>query len=314
MAINEEKLIKESKNLYTFRYSFLNLTRPMTFTGTISPILAGTLLAAKKESIHFDRFLVFLLSALFIQASINMLNDYYDFKNGQDFEKWILTKDKSIKQGPKFKTIPFIVFGMLLFAAVLGVWLAFQSSFWIIVIGAVGILFGIFYSAGSHSLSSMGFGEITAAIFLGIVPTILAYMIQGIRLNSHIFSLSLPFAFLISTMILSNNIRDFEKDQSFRCTLALRLGRVKAHHLLTALLSLAYILVLLLIYFHVLSISTGIVGCSIPLAIRLRWSLRPGAKREDEVSAMKWAARHHWAFGLLFSFGILLSIVFHYSF
>ncbi|MDP4084902.1 MAG: 1,4-dihydroxy-2-naphthoate octaprenyltransferase [Bacillota bacterium] len=309
MNINEASLQKKSKDMFTYRFTWLHLARPMTFTGTISPILAGSILAFKNGPFHFDRFIGFILSALMVQSSVNMLNDYYDFQNGQDHEKWVLNNETLFKQGPRIQSIPYVVTCMLFLAAFLGIWLATQSSVWVVIIGILGITFGILYSAGSHSLSSLGFGEITAAIFLGIVPTTLSYMIQGLSLDIHIFLLSMPFAFLIATMILTNNIRDIEKDQPFRRTLAMRLGRLHAPHLLTLLLASSYCCVLILISFKLISVLTGIVIFAVPLAYRLRWSYRPTANRIDEISGMKWAAWHHWAFGLLFTFGFILSVL-----
>jgi 1,4-dihydroxy-2-naphthoate polyprenyltransferase len=305
--MSEPKVNSVSKNMYIYRFSWLHLTRPMTFTGTISPILAGTLFASKKSSLHYDRFFVFIIAALFVQASVNMLNDYFDFQNGQDSEKWALHDGSEYINGPRYENIPYVVSVLLILAFVMGVWLAIQSSLLILAVGATGVLFGYFYSAGTRSLSSLGFGEMTAAIFLGLVPATLAYMVQGNTLDIHILSLSLPFAFLISSMILSNNIRDFEKDKNFLHTLVMKLGRVNAAHLLTILLVLAYFWVSLLICFKLVHLSLGMVVFSIPLAIQLRFSLRPGANRADEINGMKWAARHHWAFGLLFAFGLWLT-------
>src|SRR5699024_12258251 len=43
---------------------------------------------------------------------------------------------------------------------------------------------------------------------------------------------------------------------------------------------------------------------ALPFAIRLIWSFRISASRQEEIGEMKWAARHHWAFGMLFAISL----------
>lgn len=108
-------------------------------------------------------------------------------------------------------------------------------------------------------------------------------------------------------MILANNIRDIEKDRAYRLTTAILLGRLKAAYLLYILLAAAYVSVIILILVQVIDWLSGVVLLALPLAIRLSWSYRPRAKRHEERNGMKWAAYHHWGFGLLFASGIWLS-------
>src|SRR5699024_4040881 len=81
--------------VYTYKKSWFLLMRQLTFTGTISPILAGTAVASLKSSIDVHLLIILLIAALFIQASANMLNDYFDFINGQDYDRWIMTKKRN---------------------------------------------------------------------------------------------------------------------------------------------------------------------------------------------------------------------------
>ncbi|MED4969070.1 hypothetical protein ETC01_04845 [Geobacillus sp. NFOSA3] len=92
----------------------------------------------------------------------------------------------------------------------------------------------------------------------------------------------------------------------FRRTLAIVLGRAGAVHLLSVILTLAYLSMISLIAFHIVPWTAGAALLALPPAIRLRWCFRHGAERMDEIIGMKWAAWHHWVFGLLFVFGISL--------
>jgi 1,4-dihydroxy-2-naphthoate octaprenyltransferase len=298
-----EKMDSFQENPYLYRSSWFQLMRPLTFSGTISPIIAGTALASLYAPIRWDVFFVMIIAALIVQTTANMFNDYFDFKNGQDAEKWKDAEERDGKE-PAHHHIPYAAIAMLGIAVILGAWLSIQSSWWVALIGSISIVFGYLYSAGRHSLSALGLGELTAAVFLGFVTTILSYVIQGHAVDSFILAVALTFAMLIATMILSNNIRDLQKDQGFRNTLPMKLGRKNAARLLSVLLVSIYIWALLLIITQVIPWTATLSLFAIPVALRLRWSYRLKAARAEEIKGMKWAARHHWTFGLLFGIGI----------
>ncbi|MEN1967277.1 1,4-dihydroxy-2-naphthoate octaprenyltransferase [Lentibacillus sp. N15] len=301
----EMNLIKVEKEPYVYRFSWIQLARPMTFTGTISPILAGTGLAALKGQINLGNFIILLLATLLIQTATNMLNDYYDFRNGQDQEKWTVKSET----GPAHQAVPVIAGTLLVIAALLGMWLAIHSTPWIILAGVCGIIFGYLYSAGSRPLCSLGLGEFVAAIFLGFMTTSLAYVVQGFPMDSDILSVSLPFALLIASMILTNNIRDIEKDRPFRRTLAIVFGRKKAVLLLAMIVALAYLWIVTLILTSAVSWLSVVVILALPIAIKLGWNLRNNASKAEKTNSMKLAAIHHWVFGLLFACSIWMGLL-----
>ena len=292
---------------FSYRYSWFHLIRPLTLSGTISPILIGTLYATKKGNIEIQYFIVLLLASLLIQIATNIFNDYFDFKQGQDKQKW--TKQQEPLRTPRHHQLPYVAIGLIVLASFLGLWLAFRTEAWILLVGVLGILFGISYSAGQYALAAIGLGEVVAAIFLGMATTILAYVVQGNSIDWNIIFLSLPFVFLIATMILTNNIRDIKKDTGFRSTIAILIGRKWAIRILVGLLLLAYSSVIGLVLFHIVPKLALIVLLALPCAVRLRFSFRKVPQPEIEMLGMKWAAYHHWTFGLLFALSFFISFL-----
>lgn len=69
------------------------------------------------------------------------------------------------------------------FRCFIGLWLAVNSSLWLLILGTISIFASYKYSAGKHSFSANGLGEIVAAIFLGTVVTTIAYVVHGYSLN-----------------------------------------------------------------------------------------------------------------------------------
>ncbi|NSL53208.1 prenyltransferase [Calidifontibacillus erzurumensis] len=298
MAVIEKNNFIEKKWL-VYRESWFQLIRPLTFTGTLSPAIAGAALAKTFSPFRYDLFLAVLIVGLFVQSAVNMLNDYYDYQKGQDQEKWVVSEKISYMSNPPYHSVPLVAFTLFILAIIISIWVSIESHVaWILAIGGLGILSGYKYSAGKYSLSSLGLAEVIAFIFLGLFPTFVGYVVQSHAIDFSITALALPYAFVIMTMLLTNNIRDIQKDENIRRTLAMRLGRNRAAHLLTIILAIAYLSVFSLIYFRIIPLTAFFTIIALPAACKLRWLLRKNATRQDEMKSMKWAAIHHWIFGM----------------
>lgn len=288
-----------------YRFTWFHLIRPLTLSGTMAPIVAGTMLAAKKGDIQTDLFVALLGATLLIQIATNILNDYYDFLQGQDKDKWTKQSIFATSNRPAHHHIPYVAGVLLFIAALLGLYLIWHTSIWVGVIGIGGIASGYFYSAGRRPLAALGLGEVLAALYLGVIPTVLAYGIQRASITMHAIMLSIPFLLLIAAMVLTNNIRDIDKDRHFRRTIAITLGRERATRLLSTLLLGAYASNILLLVTGVVPWTTLFAFLSLPLALALRWSFRTFSSRTEEQQGMKWAAWHHWVYSIGFVIGML---------
>lgn len=169
-----------------------------------------------------------------------MLNDYFDFLNGQDYEKWLLIDENHELTRIKLTDIPKVACLLTGIASITGIWLALQTNLWIIPIGIMSIAAGIKYSAGKRSFAAIALGEVTAFVCLGIIVTTVAYFIQTNHLTLNILLVSIVFGLLIVTMILTNNIYDIVKDEPHRITLAILLGKKHALYLLVVIMILLY--------------------------------------------------------------------------
>lgn len=292
------------KSNATFKGSWFQLLRPMTWTGTLSPIVAGSLYAGWQHDFDFTGFILLVLAALFIQSSANMLNDYFDFRNGQDKERWTYTSNVKRRFRPVFQYIPYVTAVTFTIAILLGSWIGHQYSWWMFVLGLIGIIAASFYSAGKKSLAAIGLGETVGAVFLGLVPFLLGFFIQDSSVTPVVFIVSLPYILLIASMILTNNIRDIKKDEGFRKTVPMRTGRKAAVALLRSLLIGAYGVVLGLGYFQKLSWFALVVLAALPLGRKLWKAVSENANANERLLSMKYAALHHWCFGLLYILGI----------
>src|SRR5699024_5554794 len=209
---------------------------------------------------------------------------------------------------PKHNYLPFVALIMFSFASLLGLWLAIHSHLIIILIGALGTFAGYKYSAGGkQSFSALGLGEATAAIFLGFIPVSLAFIVQNIKFEFVGFTIGFLFALLISLMILTNNIRDIYKDEGFRQTIAIRIGKKQAIKLLIVLIIAVYLIITLLVVSVILLVSFLIFYFAIPVSFHLCLVFITNDLRDKNVNVMKLLAIHHCVFSLLIILGLLIS-------
>lgn len=124
----------------------------------------------------------------------------------------------------------------------------------------------------------------------------LPYVIQGNQVDIEIFLIAFSFALMIATMILA-----IDKDKGFRRTVPIIIGRTRAIQLLTFMFIVIYTSVIAFMMFDFLPKLTVIVSLVSPIAIRLCLYFKDVRVMKKDIDVMKWAAYHHWTFGLLFA-------------
>lgn len=193
---------------------WLVAARPKTLVASISPVIVGIAMAYSKGVINIPISVLALIVALFAQIASNYANDYFDFIKGIDNDKR-RGPARAVAMGwitPKAMLIATIISTGI--AAIAGVILVWQTSWWLLLVGAL-IILGIFaYSTGPYPLSSNGWGDVAVMFFYGIVPVCgTIYLLTGdITLRG--FLLSLSMGFVAMNVLVVNNYRDYESDMA----------------------------------------------------------------------------------------------------
>ncbi len=217
-----------------------NGIRPSYLPLSLLPVLLGSVLAwtqtitpaSMRGNFHPQRFIAVLLAVVFLQTGAHLVNDYYDYVGGVDTTN-ALGPGGLIQQG-FIKPVRVLTLGLLMLGLgiVCGMLVLVSSgSLLLFFIGVFGLFSAYFYSATSHSLSSMAMGELISFLIFGPLLTISAFLVQGEQLNRTVFLYSLSPGLLAAACIYLNNMRDAEGDaQAGKSTLAallnLRLSRV----------------------------------------------------------------------------------------
>ena len=154
--------------------------RPRTLAAAIAPVLVATSFAGSDWK-PFPAALALLVS-LSLQIGVNYANDYSDGIRGTDDSRIgpIRLTATGLASAKSVKNAAFISF---FFAAVAGLVLALQTSWWLIAVGALAIAAAWGYTGGSNPYGYKGLGEISVFLFFGIVATVGSYYVQTEELN-----------------------------------------------------------------------------------------------------------------------------------
>lgn len=213
--------------------------RVKTLPAAISPVLVGTALAT---DINWVNALLALLVSLSLQISVNYANDYSDGIRGTDSNRVgpIRLVGSGLASAKSVKQAMFVSFSV---AAIAGLILALQISYWLLPVGAISILAAWGYTGGKKPYGYFGFGEISVFLFFGVVATIGSYYIQTQRISGRSILLSIPVGALACAILVMNNLRDLPLDaQAGKRTFSVQIGDKKTRYFYVALLVLAQVI------------------------------------------------------------------------
>ncbi|WP_040229301.1 1,4-dihydroxy-2-naphthoate polyprenyltransferase [Bhargavaea cecembensis] len=217
------------------------LTRPHTLTASFVPVLLGTLIAYRETGINVTLFILMMLATLFLQAATNMFNEYYDFRRGLDTEHSVGIGGAIVRNGVRPGTVLAIAVGLYLAAALMGLYIAGQTSWWLLVVGGIAMAIGYLYTGGPYPIAYTPLGELFSGVVMGMAIVLIAYFIQAGHVSGLALSISVPSMILVGAIMMSNNIRDLEGDrESGRKTLAILAGRTNAVNILALFFITAY--------------------------------------------------------------------------
>jgi 1,4-dihydroxy-2-naphthoate polyprenyltransferase len=221
---------------------WLMAARPRTLPAAIAPVLVGTAAAVQvRGDLRVGAFVAALLGSVFIQIGTNLSNDYSDAKRGADTADRlgpVRVTSSGLVAPRRVLVATWIAFGAAVLA---GIYLTAVAGIVILIVGAASILAGVLYTGGPRPYGYEGLGELFVFLFFGLVAVNGSYYVQLERLTWLPFGLSLSIGFLVTAILVVNNVRDLETDRrAGKMTLAVRIGRGRTRRLYAALLGAAF--------------------------------------------------------------------------
>jgi len=217
--------------------------RPRTLPVAVAPVLVGTAAAATStvdgwaQGIVLWRFLATLVVSLSLQIAVNYFNDFSDGVRGTDDQRRVgplRLVGSGLIAATKVKRAGFVCLGV---AALLGLVLASQVGWELLVVGLVSMLAAWFYTGGKNPYGYLGLGEAFVFVFFGIVATAGSAYVQVENLRWFHFGVAIPVGLVAVAILVINNLRDIPGDtQSGKRTVAVRIGDARTRVLYTVLM------------------------------------------------------------------------------
>jgi 1,4-dihydroxy-2-naphthoate octaprenyltransferase len=282
--------------------------RPRTLPAAVVPVLVGTACAAGRTDIVAWRAVAAGVVALALQVGTNYANDYSDGVRGTDRDDRRVGPLRLVGSGIRAPgAVKRAALASFLVAGVAGLGLAIAVGWELLVVGALAIAAGWFYTGGPHPYGYLGLGELFVFVFFGIVATAGSAYVQEEAVSGLAVAASVPVGLLATALLVVNNLRDIPGDTaSGKRTLAVRLGDRRTRWLYVGLLVGAVVMV------PVVAAVGGRPGAAlalgaVPLARRPVIAVLGGARGGELVPVLGETGRVQLVFGALLALGLWLT-------
>lgn len=213
--------------------------RPRTLPAAVSPVLAGTGVAAYADAFVWWKALLALVVSLALQVAVNYANDYSDGIRGTDADR--VGPMRLVGSGAAtpsaVKRAAFLAFGV---AGVAGIALAATTAWWLVAVGLVSALAAWFYTGGSKPYGYLGLGEVMVFVFFGLVAVVGTTYVQTETWEWAALWAAVGVGALACAILVANNLRDIPTDTvAGKRTLAVQLGDRRTRLLYAVLVLLA---------------------------------------------------------------------------
>ena len=241
---------------------------------------------------RWDAFIAAAVGSVAIQIATNFANDASDAKRGADTEDRI-GPTRMVSTGViterQMWTATSITFGV---AALAGIWLITIAGWIIAIIGVASILAGLGYVGGPRPYGYRGLGEVFVFLFFGVVATVGSRFVHDQTFPLDAWLLAIPMGFLVTAILVANNIRDLETDRTAgKRTLAVILGRPKTKQLYAGLIYGAFIAITIFGTLRLVALATLIAVFWLPWGVGLVRTVYSETSGAALIGALKGTAR-----------------------
>jgi 1,4-dihydroxy-2-naphthoate octaprenyltransferase len=261
----------------------LRTTRLPFLSATIVPVVLGIVIAARQGSFDLLTALLTVVGAAFVQLGLNVANDVFDSVQGADEANVTPTKfsggSRVIQYGlVSLRQMAGLATTFYVLAGIIGlVLLGLRGSTALLVIGVVGFIVSLGYTAPPLKFVYRGLGEIAVAIGFGPLMLLGGYVVQTRgALSWEPFVASLPVALLVALILYVNEIPDRRGDARVgKRTLPVRFSKAAVIGGYRGAAIAAYVILVAGVVAGLLPIPALLALFTIPLALQVSRGLEP---------------------------------------
>lgn len=289
--------------------AWLLATRPKTLISAIIPvcIAAAWAFVHGGHEVNILPLVLCFAFAIVMQIDANFINDYFDFKRGNDNETRLGPKRACAQGWIKPKSMFHAIILTTIIASAIGFPLIFFGGYQLILLGLACVAFCFLYT--TH-LSYWGLGDVLVLVFFGLVPVLGTYYLVALP-GSTVFNLDVVVSaincgLIIDLLLIVNNFRDIDNDKAAgKKTLVVYIGKKNT------LVLYCGIGVVVLLLGGLFLIHSNLMACLLPLLflpfhISTFIEMKTIDKGKELNKVLGGTARNIFIYGLLLSLGILL--------
>jgi 1,4-dihydroxy-2-naphthoate octaprenyltransferase len=259
-------------------------TRPQFLLLTVVLAFLGTSVAWFDGAFNLGYGVLAFIGLLLCHISVNVLNDYYDYKSGIDLKakRTPFSGGSGILPAGSLKPKQVFWFGMgsFLLAVPIGIYFVLVSGWLLLPLLLVAAICILFYTP---LLTKLGWPEWSPGLGLGVLPVLGAYFVQTGEYTLPAVIASIPSGILVHNLLLLNEFPDVEADKTVkRKTLPITMGKRGAAKVYSSLTVLVYVWITGWVIAGVMPVYSLLGLLTIPFAVK---AIR-GSFKSDDMSIL----------------------------
>ncbi|MEA3442035.1 MAG: prenyltransferase [Chloroflexota bacterium] len=265
-------------------------TRPQFLLLSVVLAFLGTSMAWYDGVFHLSYALLAFVGLLLCHISVNVLNDYFDYKSGIDLktQRTPFSGGSGILPPGLLKPKQTFWFGLVSFllAVPIGVYFVMTRGWLLLPLLLVGVVCILFYTP---VLTKLRWPEWAPGVGMGALPILGFYFVQTTIYTFPAIIASIPSGILVHNLLLLNEFPDVQADRNAgRKTLPILMGRRKAGVIYSTLTAVVYLWIVVAVIKGLMPVFSLIALLTIPFAIKaIQGTLRYGEKASALVTAMR---------------------------
>jgi 1,4-dihydroxy-2-naphthoate octaprenyltransferase len=238
------------------------------------PVFLAAAVAYSVDTFQSANLVIALLAAAALQVGLTMFNDTLDYIYGTDrkqtgFKNPFSGGSGVLASGAIRPRQAFVaILSLYFFALLCTIYLSLEMGIVVFWIALAGALISVFYSAKPLRFAYHGIGELMMFLGYGPIITTWAYYVHAGAITGEILLIGAVPGLLMWTMILINEIPDYEEDRAAgKKNIVYRLGPKNTKNLFIVSLAAVYVYVAILLVAGVLPPLSALAFLGVPLAV-----------------------------------------------
>jgi 1,4-dihydroxy-2-naphthoate octaprenyltransferase len=259
-------------------------TRPQFLLLSVVLAFLGAAIAWYDGAFHLGHALLAFLGLLLAHISVNVLNDYFDYRSGIDLN----TKRTPFSGGSGIlpaallspRQVLWLGLGALILAVPIGIYFVIIKGWLLLPLLVVAAVCILLYTP---FILRVKWPEWSPGLGMGTLPVLGAYFVQTGEYTWPAVIAAIPSGILVHNLLLLNEFPDTEADrQAGRKTLPITMGKEKAGIVYSVLTVIVYLWIVVTAVLTIMPWWSLIALATIPFAVRAI----KGARRPQEMDRL----------------------------